>query len=179
MDKFINNRSFKSLNEFPGQIYQVEKIKTFLSSCTPNLQCCNFDYKFCSYFYNPNRYELIDTDTDSFYMAISEEKLDEISRPERRLLWCWMMQSDCSDNFAANSNSNLSHENVIINKPYKKCNKPAAFDKRLPGVFEEDFWQKIFRYRYSYKLLVIILMFWKKILLYCTIFKEVIFNKVF
>ena len=45
VDKFINNRSFKSLNEFPDRIYQVVKIKIFffLSSCTPKLQCCNLN----------------------------------------------------------------------------------------------------------------------------------------
>ena len=41
VERFINNRPFKSLNELSDQIYQVEKVKTFfLSSCTPNLYCC-------------------------------------------------------------------------------------------------------------------------------------------
>ena len=49
VDKFINNKFFKSLNELPDQIYDVEFSKTriehkktiivdFLSSCTPNFQ---------------------------------------------------------------------------------------------------------------------------------------------
>ena len=70
-------------------------------------------------------------DTDSLYMALSEEKLDKIIRPEMQPLWYCMRQSDCSDNFAANSNSNFI--------PRESCNKHANFDKRTPGLFKEEF----------------------------------------
>ena len=45
LEQFINSRPFMSLNEFPDQIYQVEKLKTFLflSSCTLNLQSCKLN----------------------------------------------------------------------------------------------------------------------------------------
>ena len=72
MERFINNRPFKSLNELSDQIYQVEKIKTFFYH--PARRTYNVaNYKFFSSFGNPNRYELIETDTDNFYLAISDE----------------------------------------------------------------------------------------------------------
>ena len=57
---------------------------------------------------------MIDTDTDNLKMAQSGEKLDKIGRPEKQLLCYWMMQSDSSDNFAANSSSKISHEKYVI-----------------------------------------------------------------
>ena len=95
------------------------------------LQFLKLKYNFFSSFCDPNKYELIEMDTDSLYMALSEEKLDKIIRPEMQSLWYWMRQSDCSDNFAANSSSNFF--------PRECCNKHANFDKRTPGLFKEEF----------------------------------------
>ena len=83
------------------------------------LQCVNFKmlqlkYNLFSSFCNPNKCELIEMDTDSLYMALCEEQLHEIIRPEMRTLWYWMMQSGCNDNFASNSKSIFFNENVAI-----------------------------------------------------------------
>ena len=88
MDKFTNSRSLMSLNEFLDKIYQVEKIKTFLFFIFLHAELTGLQIKnkFFPSFCNSNRYELIETYTDSLYMAISEEKPDEIIRPDRRLL---------------------------------------------------------------------------------------------
>ena len=61
-------------------------------------------FSFC----NPNKHELIETDTDCLYMALSEENLEKISRPEMQFLRHWMMQSDCSDKLQ----QEISHEKV-------------------------------------------------------------------
>ena len=53
-------------------------------------------YNFFSTFCNKNKYELIEMDNDSLYMALSEEKLDKIIQPEMQSFWYWMRQSDCS-----------------------------------------------------------------------------------
>ena len=78
-----------------------------------------------------NKFELIEMDTDSLYLGLSEEKFDKISRPEMHPLWYWMMQSECSDNFAADSSSNrVSRE---------QCNNHGTFDKGTPGFSKEEF----------------------------------------
>ena len=118
VDKFFKTSFFKSLYELPDQIYVVDMSKTGIERREPiivgffvllyaKITMLQVKYNFLSSVCDPNKYELIELDTDSLYMALSEEKPDEISRPEIRLLWYWMMQSDCSDNFAADSCSNF------------------------------------------------------------------------
>ena len=123
MDNFINNWFFKSLNEMPGQIYELEMRKThikhkkptffrFFSSITPNLQCCN-KYNFFFSFCDPNKYKMIEMDIDNLYMARSDDKLDKIIRPEMQPLWCLMRHSDCAYNFAANSFAAISSLEIV------------------------------------------------------------------
>ena len=142
VDKFINNKFFKSLNELSQDIYEVELNKTRIIHKEPiivgffilqyaKLTMLQLKYNFFSTFCDKNKYELIEMDTDSLYMALSEERLDKIIRPEMQSLWYWMRQSDCSDNFAANSSSNFF--------PRECCDKHANFDKRTPGLFKEEF----------------------------------------
>ena len=142
VDKFINNRFFMTMNELPEQIYQVEMSKSRIDHKKPiivgffilqyaKLTMIQLKYDFFSHFCDKNKYELIEMDTDSLYMALSEEKIGDIIRPEMRSVWYCMRQSDCTDNFAANSSSNFF--------PRKYCRKHAAFDKRTPGLFKEEF----------------------------------------
>ena len=139
VNKFINNKFFKSLNELPQEIFEVELNKTRINHKEPiivglfilqyaKLTMLQLKYNFFSSFCDPNEYELIEMDTDSLYMALSEEKFDKIIRPEMQSLWYWMRQSDCSDNFAANSSSNFSRENVatsmrILTREPQACSK--------------------------------------------------------
>ena len=60
-------------------------------------------------------------DADSLYMALSEEKLHEITRPELLTLWFKMRPADFNVNCAANSNISFFQREC--------CNKHAAFDK--------------------------------------------------
>ena len=142
VDKFINNRFFKTMNELPEQIYEVEMSKSRIDHKEPiivgffilqyaKLTMLQLKYNFFTPFCDKNKYELIEMDTDSLYMALSEEKIEDIIRPEMRSVWYWMRQSDCNDNFAANSSSNFF--------PRECCRKHAAFDKRTPGLFKEEF----------------------------------------
>ena len=144
VDKFINNRFFKTLNELPEEIYEEEMSKTRIEHKEPiivaffilqyaKLTMLQLKYNFFSTFCDKNKYKLIEMDTDSLYMALSKERIAKIIRPEMQTLWYWMRQSDCSNNFAANSSSNFF--------PRECCNKHANFDKRTSasGLFKEEF----------------------------------------
>ena len=139
VDKFINNRFFMSLNQLPEEIYEVELNNTRIIHKEPliidffilqyaKLTMLQLKYNFFSTFCDKNKYELIEIDTDSLYMALSEEKCDKIIQPEMQSLWNWMRKSDCSYNFAANSSSNFF--------PRECCNKHANFDKRTPRLVQ-------------------------------------------
>ena len=109
------------MNELPEQIYEVKMSRIPIEHKEPifvgffilqyaKLTMLQIKYNFFSSFCDPNKYELIEMDSNGLYMALSEDKDDEIIGPEMQPMWYWMRQSDYSDNFAANSRSSFSHE---------------------------------------------------------------------
>ena len=47
-------------------------------------------------------------DTDSFYLVLSEENLEDVIFPEKRAEWDQLRSKDCNDNFTANATDNFS-----------------------------------------------------------------------
>ena len=54
----------------------------FLKSSSVQLKMLQIKYCFFSSFCDPNKYELIEMDTDSLYMALCAEHFHEIIRPK-------------------------------------------------------------------------------------------------
>ena len=46
-------------------------------------------------------------DTDSLYLALSEENLEDVNDPEKRFEWDQLRFKDCNDNFTANATDNF------------------------------------------------------------------------
>ena len=76
MDRFINNRFFKSLNELKDQIFEVEMSKTciehkkliivgFFILLYDKITMLQLKNIFLSSFCDTNKYELIEMDTES------------------------------------------------------------------------------------------------------------------
>ena len=76
MDRFINNRFFKSLNELKDQIFEVEMSKTrnehkepiivgFFILLYAKITMLQLKNIFLSSFCDTNKYELIEMDTES------------------------------------------------------------------------------------------------------------------
>ena len=53
-------------------------------------------------------------DTDSLYLPLSEENLEDVIVPEKRAEWDQLRSKDCNDNFAANAIDNFSPELAVI-----------------------------------------------------------------
>ena len=70
-------------------------------------------------------------DTDSLYLALSEENLEDVVLPEMRAEWEQLRSKDCTDNFTANATDNFF--------PRTCCNVHKKHDKREPGLFKEEF----------------------------------------
>ena len=70
-------------------------------------------------------------DTDSLYVALSEENLEDVLLPEKRAEWNQLRSKDCTDNFTANSTDNVF--------PRTCCNVHKKHDKREPGIFNVEF----------------------------------------
>ena len=76
------------------------------------LRMLEFVYDMMHVYFDPHDYEFIQTDTDSLYMALSGDSLDEIVRPELREQW----EASKWDWFPK-----------------------TAWEKRTPGLFKEEF----------------------------------------
>ena len=70
-------------------------------------------------------------DSDSLYLALSEENLKDVIVPEKRAEWDQLRSKDCTDNFTANATDNFF--------PRTCCNAQKEHDKREPGLFKEEF----------------------------------------
>ena len=91
----INSKMFQRLNHITDQLYEVELVKTEIEHREPinfgffMLQYaklrmleiyCNFFKKFC----DTDKYEELEMDTNSFYLSLSEQKLEDVILPEKR-----------------------------------------------------------------------------------------------
>ena len=53
-------------------------------------------------------------DTDSFYLALPEEKLEDVILPEKRAEWYQLRSEDCTDNLTANHSPNFFYRNAVL-----------------------------------------------------------------
>ena len=53
-------------------------------------------------------------DTDSFYLTLSEENLEDVIVPQKRAEWDQLRSKDCNDNFTANATDNFFPELAVI-----------------------------------------------------------------
>ena len=70
-------------------------------------------------------------DTDSLYLALSEENLEYILLPEKRNEWEAIRSRDCTDSFTANATGNFF--------PRTCCSAHKKHDNREAGLFKEEF----------------------------------------
>ena len=66
----------------------------------------NFFKKFC----DTDKYEELEMDTDSLYLALSKENLEDVILPLKRAEWDQLLSKDCTDNFTANATDNYFHK---------------------------------------------------------------------
>ena len=94
VDRALRSAYFEDLDEI-GQAYELESRKPRILIRRPfqigiavyqlaKLRMLEFNYNFLDRYLNRRDFELIQMDTDSNYMAISGEKLEDIVRPELR-----------------------------------------------------------------------------------------------
>ena len=138
----INSKMFKRLNHITDQLYEVELIKSEIEHREPIIvgffilqyakqRMLELYYNFFKKFCDTDKYEELEMDTDSLYLALSEENLEDVILPEKRAEWNQLRSKDCTDNFTANATDNFF--------PRTCCNVHKKHDKREPGLFKEEF----------------------------------------
>ena len=138
----INSKLFKRLNHITDQLYEVELVKSEIEHREPiivgfftlqyaELRMLELYYNFFKKFCDTDKYKELEMDTDSLYLALSEENLEAVILPEKRAEWDQLRSKDCTDDFTANASDNFS--------PRICCYVHKKHDKREPGLFKEEF----------------------------------------
>ena len=140
--KAINEPLFKRLNTVEKDLYEVELLKSTIEHREPiivgffilqyaKLRMLELYYNFFDKFCDVNKFEELEMDTDSLYLALAEENLYDCIQPDKRAAWEKMRESDCRDSFKADAKSNFF--------PRTCCSIHEKHDKREPGLFKEEF----------------------------------------
>ena len=138
----INNKMFKKLNIINEKLYEVEFVKSEIEHREPilfgffilqyaKLRMLELYYSFFVKYYDIDKFEELEMDTDSLYLALAEKELYDCIRSDKKQEWQSLRSSDCTDDFIANSTTNFF--------PRTCCTKHKQHDKREPGLFKEEF----------------------------------------
>ena len=109
-----NSKLLKRLNFINDQLYEVELVKSEIEHREPiivgffilqyaELRILELYYNFFQKFCDIEKYEELEMETDSIYLALSEENLEDIILPEKRNEWQAIRSRDCTDSFPANA----------------------------------------------------------------------------
>ena len=138
----INIKLFKRLNFIIDQLYEVELVKSeiehreliifgFVNLQYAKLRMLEVYYNFFKKFCDTEKYEELETDTDSHYLALSEENLEDIILAEKKNEWEEVRSRDFTDSFNANAKDNFF--------PGTCCAAHKKHNKSEPGLFKEEF----------------------------------------
>ena len=139
----VFSKIFKRLNHKTDQLYEVEFVKSEFEHREPiivgffileyaKLKMLELYYNFFKKFCDTDKYEELEMDTNSLYLALSEQILENFILPEKRAEWDQLRSKDRStDNFTANATDNFF--------PRTCCNAHKKHNKRGPGLFREEY----------------------------------------
>ena len=114
----INNKMFKRLNIIDEKLYEVELVKSEIEHREPiivgffilqyaKLRMLELYYNFFVKYCDINKFEELEMDTDSLYLALAEKELYDCIRPDKKREWIDLRSSDCADDFIANATTNF------------------------------------------------------------------------
>ena len=104
----------KRLNHITDQLYEVEFFKPEIEHREPiimglfilqyaKLRSAELYYKFFEKICDTDKYEELERETDSLYIALSEENLEDVILPKKRAKWDQLRLIGWTDNFTANA----------------------------------------------------------------------------
>ena len=138
----IRSKVFTRLNHITDQIYEVEGVKLEIVHREPiivgyftlqyaKLRLLELYYNCVKKFCDTDKYEELEMDTASLYIALLEENFEDVILPKKRAEWKQLRSKNCTNNFTANATDKFS--------PRTCCNVLKKHDKREPGLFKEEF----------------------------------------
>ena len=138
----INSKLFKKLDHMNNSLYEVELAKPQTEHKEPiivgfsilqhaKLRLLELYYNFFTKIFDVTKFEELEKDTDSLYLALAEKELELCIKPEMRAEWHRLQSNDCISSFTADAVANFF--------PRTCCLEHKQLDKRKPGLFEEEF----------------------------------------
>ena len=124
---------FKRLDHINDQLYEVEMAKEEIEHREPitvgffklqyaKLRLLELYYNFFERFCDVNKFEELEMDTDSLYLALSEKELYDCIREDSETEWELRRTTDCRDDFTANATTKFF--------PRTCCTRHMKHDKR-------------------------------------------------
>ena len=138
----INSKLFKRLDHLNTSLYEVELVEAEIEYKDPiivrffilqnaKLRMLELYYNFFTRFCDVHKFEELEMDTDSLYLVLAEEELEDWIRHEMRAEWQRLRSNDCVDSFTADAVANFFHRTC--------CVKHKQHDKREPALFKKEF----------------------------------------
>ena len=138
----LNTKLFERLDHINDQLYEVQLAKAEIEHREPiivgffilhyaKLRMLELYYNFFERFCDVNKFEELELDTDSLYLALSGKEFYDCIREESKVEWELLKTEDCKDDFTANATTNFF--------PGTCWAKHKKHDKREPGLFKEEF----------------------------------------
>ena len=90
-----------------------------------------FYYNFFKQYCDESKFEELEMDTDSLYLALTENDITDCIRQYKLGEWTVIRKEDCRNTFEADSLRNFF--------PRTCCSTHSQLDKREPGLFKEEF----------------------------------------
>ena len=137
----INGKLFKKLDHVNSSLHEFELARAQVEHKEPiidgliilqyaKLRMLELYYKFFIRFCDVNKFEGLEMDTDSLYLALAKKELEHCIRPEMKAEWQRLRSNDCVDSFTADAVANFFP---------RTCGKHKRHDNREPGLFKEEF----------------------------------------
>ena len=120
----INSKLFKKLDHVNNSLYEVELAKAQIEHKEPIIvgffilqyakrRMLELYYSFFTGFCDINKFEELEMDTDSLYIALAEKELEDCIRPEMRSEWQRLRSNDFVDSFNADAVAIFFPEHVV------------------------------------------------------------------
>ena len=120
----INSKLFKKLDHVSNSLYEVELAKAQIEHKKPinvgffilqyaKLRMLELYYNFFTRFCDVNKFEELEIDTHSLYLALAEKELEDSIKPEKRAEWQRLPSTDCVDSFTVDAVANSFPEHVV------------------------------------------------------------------
>ena len=133
----IKSPQFKTMVELNDNFYEVEKSRKTVKHNAPiTIGISVYSYakliliefwEFINKFLVQDKYEICYCDTDSLYLAISEDSLDQCVKPEMVQEW----ENEKQKFLASDDETLVKFDGKMITR--------KQFDKRTPGLFKPEF----------------------------------------